>query len=271
MAKFKIDLDKVVQFCADAPRAGTVFIALGLQRSHENIVRTIDLNKADFEEYGHLEIQKNRSQKPDFPDLKSEKSKKKMGRPIKEYLLNREQTTLLITYLRNLKKNDEVKEFKKRLVRRFFVMEEALKKIAKQKRDPEYLQARAEGKIPRRLETDVFQKELVPYAVKQGSKGYAKNPANCYINYSTMTNKSLFIVAKGIKKIREHLDKKQLRHVAVAEDIIADSVIEKMAIEMHYKDIYKNTKVKVEAFADLVGKTNVPLIQIETPKQIALF
>jgi len=264
-----VDLNEVVRFYGNEVRAGTLLISLGLDRSHENLIRTINNNKSDFEEYGKLESNKSRKIDAEFPDLKSDKTKRKRGRPVEEYWLNKQQATLLITYLRNLKKNDKVKEFKKLLVRRFFEMEDALAKIERQKNDPGYIIARQEGKIPRRLETNIVQ-DLIPYAIAQGSKGYMKNPDACYINYTAMTNNVMFMISKGLNKVREHLTKKQLRQVAVAEDIIADTIIEKMTKGLHYKEIYKAAKSKIVAYAELIGKTEVPSFQIENKNQAQL-
>lgn len=78
-------------------------------KSVKNLIRE---NKADLEEFGVLRFEKA---KP----LKGSKG----GRPKKTYHLNREQATLLVTYLDNTK---PVREFKKELVRQFFAMEKEL-------------------------------------------------------------------------------------------------------------------------------------------------
>ena len=71
----------------------------------DSVRRLIRNHKNDFEEYGFLgfEIRKL----------------KRRGRPEKIYHLNEMQATLLMTYLDN---TDQVREFKKKLVRAFFTM-----------------------------------------------------------------------------------------------------------------------------------------------------
>lgn len=79
----------------------------------DSVRRLIRNHKNDFEEYGFLgfEIRKL----------------KRRGRPEKIYHLNEMQATLLMTYLDN---TDQVREFKKRLVRAFFQMrDEKLKQV----------------------------------------------------------------------------------------------------------------------------------------------
>lgn len=79
----------------------------------DSVRRLIRNHKNDFEEYGFLgfEIRKL----------------KRRGRPEKIYHLNEMQATLLMTYLDN---TEQVREFKKRLVRAFFQMrDEKLKQV----------------------------------------------------------------------------------------------------------------------------------------------
>lgn len=247
----KIDLNEGVKFYGTDVRAGTLFIAEGFQREHKNVLRVVKKHIERFENLGAVSERKFKSTG---------------GRPVTEYWLNEQQAVFLGTLFRN--QNDIVLDFKLNLVKKFFIMKNALTKIRLQKHDSEYIRARIEGKIPRRLETTILS-ELVPFAVSQGSEGYAKNPENCYINYTTMTNTALFIVAKGFKGVRNYLDKKQLRSVAVAEDIIADMVVLKMAEGLHYKEIHKEVKKKITAYGDILGKTSVP--KIDTHKQLSLF
>lgn len=74
---------------------------------HESIVRLLTDYHADFEEFGELR----------FSDLKS--GNPQGGRPTRIYNLNEEQATLLITYLKN---TEQVRQFKKNLVRQFYTM-----------------------------------------------------------------------------------------------------------------------------------------------------
>lgn len=81
----------------------TVAIADGVGRDHDTIIKLVDRNKADIEEFGTVGFE----------------IRKSGGKPLRIALLNEQQTTLLITYMRN---NDVVRAFKKRLVAEFFKM-----------------------------------------------------------------------------------------------------------------------------------------------------
>ena len=88
-------------------------IAEMTQNAEHSITKIIRENIEDFREFGKM----------DFMDLKSKNPN--WGRPEKEYFLNEQQATLLMTYLRN---NEVVKEFKKNLVRAFYSLKENFSK-----------------------------------------------------------------------------------------------------------------------------------------------
>lgn len=86
----------------------TAAIAEGVSRDHDTIIKLVDRNKADLEEFGEVgfEIRAGYNN-----------ARVRVG------LLNEQQITLLVTYMRN---NDVVRAFKKRLVAEFFRMRGAL-------------------------------------------------------------------------------------------------------------------------------------------------
>jgi len=86
-------------------------IAEGVGRDHDTIIKLVDRSKADLEEFGRVGF-----------EIRAIQTK---GGPQKQRvaLLNEQQTTLLITYMRN---NDVVRAFKKRLVTEFFKMRSTL-------------------------------------------------------------------------------------------------------------------------------------------------
>lgn len=79
---------------------------------HHTITRLIRENKADFEELGILGFKIHKL------DTR--------GQPKKSYILNEQQATLLITYLKN---TETVRQFKLNLVKAFFEMREELSKF----------------------------------------------------------------------------------------------------------------------------------------------
>lgn len=109
------------------------------------IRQLIRAHKADFEEFGILGFE--------IQEIKKEGTRG--TKYTKQYHLNEPQATLLLTYLKN---TEPVREFKKNLVRQFFLMRAELQKRAIR---------RAELKPIRRELTDVIQEKTDnPWAYK---------------------------------------------------------------------------------------------------------
>ncbi|MEV9060080.1 Rha family transcriptional regulator [Klebsiella quasipneumoniae] len=89
----------------------SVAIANGVEKDHKPVIQLIRKYKTDLEEFGRVEFEVRPFQ-TDGGMQKQEIA-----------LLNEQQTTLLITYMRN---SDIVRDFKKRLVAEFFRMRSAL-------------------------------------------------------------------------------------------------------------------------------------------------
>jgi phage antirepressor YoqD-like protein len=79
----------------------TMAISAGCAVDHASVIKLVRTYQADLEEFGLL-------------DFKSESTG---GRPTEFALLNEQQSTLILTYMRN---TDVVREFKKRLVKEFW-------------------------------------------------------------------------------------------------------------------------------------------------------
>ena len=82
---------------------------------HHTITRLIQQHQADFEEFGLLRFQIDAVKHPGARGTKY----------TKHYQLNEEQATLLMTYLKN---TEQVRAFKKELVRQFYAMRRELLK-----------------------------------------------------------------------------------------------------------------------------------------------
>ena len=147
--------------------------------------------------------------------------------------MKEEQATLLITYLENTK---TVRTFKKELVRQFYAMRNRLF----QKQTSEWIETRKAGKITRRSETDVI-KLLVEYASQQGSQHADK----LYMTYSKLANRIV-----GISK-RDMATVLQLNNLSLAENIILHCIRQGMEDGKHYKQIYQDSKARLELFKDI--------------------
>ncbi len=164
-------------------------------------------------------------------DLKSKNPQG--GRPIRIYLLNELQATLLLTYLGN---NDIVRQFKKNLVHQFYAMRNFL--MEKQSQDWE--ETRRIGKLTRRSETDTIKK-LVEYAKEQGSTHSDK----LYVNYSKLANKMAGITS------REEATITQLNNLCMMENIILNVIEAGLEANRNYKQIYKDCKERIQMVSRL--------------------
>lgn len=174
-----------------------------------------------------------------------------MGRPEKLALLNEDQAIFLLNLSRNTKK---VVALKKGLTITFG----RYRRQAERRATVEWQEARAKGKIARRLETDTI-KVFVEYATRQGSK----NAKRYYENITRMEYRALFFLDAVLMKegnLRDRLDLGQLSSLDVADRVVSRTLQECMEVGMHYKNIYQAAKDKVNLLAAVVGKCNVPAL-----------
>lgn len=195
-------------------------IAEGTGNQHESIVAIIQKYEKDITDFGNIE----------YSDLKSRNSKG--GRPERIYYLNEEQATFVITLLRNSK---IVVKFKKELVRQFY----AMRRFIIEKQSKLWIDTRIANKENRLKETDVI-KMLVDYAKEQGSTHSDK----LYITYTKLA-KSI------IGGNRDNISASELNNLTLVESIILQTIRIDMSMGMHYKDIYKDCKGRIEKFADI--------------------
>lgn len=194
----------------------TISEATGIQ--HNSVTRIIRNKRHLFEAFGTIE----------FMDLKSKNLKG--GRPIKNYILNEPQATLLITFLDN---NEKVDLFKKELVRQFFEM----KNVLTEKKTTAWLESRQQGKLTRKSETDEI-KHFVEYATAQGS-GHADK---YYIHFSKLADKTVGITDREIASTF------QLNTLTLVERIILITIRQGITQGRNYKDIYQHCKQAVDNF-----------------------
>lgn len=235
------------------PLTTTLIIARELKRLHKNIIKIVNDYRKNFEKFGEI---------GDFENVQ------RHGKPTKFYYLNEPQLTFLIMMLRVKKnENDVVLKFKEDITAEFYRMRNLLNSQITQRANQEWLDTRAKGKTSRLKETDILNK-FKDYAVSQGSNGY-KDKNQVYITFTKMENNTLFVidklVVKDLKKkkqsIRDLLNINQLDEIKQADEIVIRALLDGMEKKMHYKDIYKLAKKRVELFAELKGKTLVPSIE----------
>jgi len=226
---------QIVVIHGNEGRAGTLLIAQGFNRGHDQVKRLILKYKKEFEEISPLK-----------GDITKGKTKS-----FREYLLDEDQFMFLGTLFKN---DAQVVKFKLRLVKEFKRCRIQLAKAINQKHAPVWNQARLTSKTIRLLETGAIQ-EFITYAKEQGG-----TPEGCdkyYSNFTRMMNTLLFICEGKFKSLRDVLSPEQLMTIGAAEQIIGKSLRGDMKNNVFYKEIYKNAKKKVEIFAELHGQSKV--------------
>ena len=197
------------------PYTTSEIIAECAEVQHHTITRLVRENKIDFEALGILGF------KIHILD--------KRGQPKKIYILNEQQATLLITYLRNTK---PVKEFKKNLVKAFFEMREELSKFRIQ---------RALEKPKRKTLHDSIE------TWEQAPKHAHSTMNNLLLKAVTdMNARQLVKNRKGFNGI-DSLTSEELEQYQALEDM----VIAMIELNMDYQDIkswvFRNKKTRQES------------------------
>lgn len=216
------------------PKISTLTVAKGMEVSHKAILQSITKYRKDFDDLGTLDGDRLKSQ----------------GRPTAFFWINEEHTIFVCSLMKNIGK---VIKFKKQVAVDFVAMRNTLFEIKNRQKNASWIEARNNGKISRRDETDII-KEFVEYATSQGSK----NANMYYSNLTRMENKSLFIIEQKFKNIRELLDGQQLAILSTCDQAVAKSLRDGMKEGMHYKEIYQKAKQDVLSLVKLLGQTYVP-------------
>ena len=232
--------EQIVVIRDNESRAGTVLIAKGFGRNHDQVKRLITKYKEDFEKISPLK-----------GDITKGKTKS-----FNEYFLTETQFVFLGMLFNN---NLQVVKFKRRLAKEFDKCKKQLARALNQKYDLEWNQTRFVGKTFRILETGAI-KEFIIYAKAQG--GTLKGCDMYYSNFTRLVNTLLFICVGKFKNIRNVLTIEQLVIVSSAEQIIGKSLRDDMKAGLFYKKIYQNAKAKVALFAELSGQSEVLSEQI---------
>jgi phage regulator Rha-like protein len=147
------------------------------------------------------------------------------------YLMNRDGFSLLVMGFNGKK----ALEWKLKYIDAFNKMET----IILEKKTNVWLETRQQGKLIRREETNVIQ-QLVEYAKGQGSE----HAEMLYMTYTKLANKM-----SGITD-RDTATNAQLNDLSTMERIICNAVLDGMTLGKYYKDIYKDSKQKLETMLE---------------------
>lgn len=122
----------------------------------------------------------------------------------------------------------------------------ALERIITERVTAEWIETRKQGQLVRKDETNVLQK-LVEYAKEQGSS----HADMLYMTYTKLANKMVGITS------RDTATNSQLNDLSTMERLIAKVVIDGMNAGIHYKDIYKQSKERLETVTGWLQKGEV--------------
>lgn len=226
-------MTELVTLIQQEPRTDTLVIARETKVAHKAVIQLVRNYISDLEEFGVVAFQIANSA---FEMANSKRSNQ--GRPTEYATLNEPQSMLIMTYMKN---TAIVRDFKKRLIREFMRMKQALLN----KFNLSWQQMRLDGKAARKSETDTI-KVFVQYAIAQGSQ----NASMYYSRITSMTNKALFFVASASPKpFRDLLDSMQLNFLTTAENVIEVALQEGMRRSLHYKEIYQLCRDRVVSLA----------------------
>lgn len=142
----------------------------------------------------------------------------------------------------------------------FYAMERRLLLLAENQKSELWLQARQQGKVVRRLETDVI-KDFVKYAKAQNSK----NADKYYAHITNACYKSLAFLQQKMPNLRDMLDPLELHQLETAEMVAAKSLRKYMDAGEDYHAIYVLVKQDLEKLAELMRTDFFPMQQ---PKQL---
>jgi len=119
--------------------------------------------------------------------------------------------------------------------------------------DAEWIEKREAGKPARRTETDAIKK-FVEYSFARGSS----NAGRYYGNITRMSNKTIFDIQQHASNLRDVCNAEQLVTLQMVDTVVTRTIEADMAAGVPYKQIYQNVKNRVQQFADLFGKTEIP-------------
>jgi Rha family phage regulatory protein len=159
------------------------------------------------------------------------------GRTQRMYHMNRDGFVMLAMGFTG----EKAHKWKKAYITQFNKMEEALRSGVLP--DPEWHQARIQGKTARRTLTDTIRDVLIPYAISQGSKSAERY----YEAYTKMINATL-VEPHGIKlkagdTVRNYMSSGDLLILEKAELQMSETIQVEVDRGTFYKDIYQLIKV----------------------------
>ena len=174
------------------------------------------------------------------------------GKPRRMYRLSRDGFALVVMGFTG----ESAVSWQERFIGAFNAMERELRRIAANRALPEWNEARQIGKQDRRELTDAVQL----LCERAHERGDSTTPLPLWETAATKTVTAALFETNGerIAAIRERLSTRQLRRLAMAEQVFADAVLNCLDTDLHHRAINEQAKVCVQVFAAATGGREVP-------------
>jgi phage regulator Rha-like protein len=255
-------MDNLLTVIKDEIYVATDILAKELERKHQTITKLINEYENELKKLGILRFE--------IEETSTRNCKKeKRGQPKKFYYLNKKQYIFLITNMRT-KANEKstIMKAKLEIADKFVEMEKALLQIQINRQNQEWLETRKQGKIARKEFTDMLKKLLEMTKETHPESTYVKKPNLLYSNFTRMIYKNLFEMTIKIKNPRNSMTECQLISCGAGELAAMKNIQKLMDENKDAKEIYKLTNEKIEAYAEIVGKSTI--IDLISSKQISM-
>lgn len=199
----------------------SLIVAEYFRKDHNHVIRDIDNLIDGLSKIG----QSNLFQEIDYVNESN-------GHKYCKYIMNRKGFSLLAMGFTGKK----ALQWKVNYIDAFDAMEKALT----EHKSEEYINARKNGILTRKSETDMLKK-LVEYAEAQGS-----THANMlYVTYTKLVNKLVGV------KTRTDADARQLKDLETLERVILNVIDEGIGKKSDYHEIYQECKKKCELISEI--------------------
>lgn len=174
------------------------------------------------------------------------------SKPRRMYRLSRDGFALVVMGFTG----ESAVSWQERFIAAFNAMEREIHRIAANRALPEWNEARLLGKVDRRDLTDAVQL----LCERAHERGDSTTPVSLWITSATKAvTRALFDTnGEGAAAIRNRLTARQLRRLAMAEQVYADTVLNCLGSDLHHRAVNEQAKVSLVEFASVTGGREVP-------------